>query len=204
MFHVEHFLADDDQIKIFFFLKIHLFAIKRKTRAFIWAMSNTTDDRDYWLKVIASLVTLNQKQNHLSNKADSDKSREQYRTLPCCIIRSQKVFPYTAGTELNKTHFFLVWFSKSSCCRFSSRSSDFKYTRLDEFAIVWAISLAASICLRVRKAGLFAIACPMSCALFASPWSYKERNQFGKEKFLEYSYTIQSLQNKYHNCVFPS
>lgn len=73
------------------------------------------------------------------------------------------------------SHYFsLVVPSKFSSCRFSSRSFDCKKTRLDEFAIVWAISRAASICLRARNAGLFAIAWPISCALLASPCKRKK------------------------------
>ncbi|WVZ00565.1 hypothetical protein V8G54_026634 [Vigna mungo] len=43
--------------------------------------------------------------------------------------------------------------------------------------MVCAISLAASIFLSVINAGLLAIACPISWALFASPCSLKIRNE---------------------------
>nr|GMD35058.1 hypothetical protein F751_3886 [Ipomoea batatas] len=53
--------------------------------------------------------------------------------------------------------------------RLSSKSSELKYTLLAEDEIVLAISRAASIFLSVMKAGLLAIAWPISCALLASP-----------------------------------
>ena len=67
-------------------------------------------------------------------------------------------------------HFFLVVLSKLISWRFDN-SSELKKTLLAAFEIVFAISLAASIFLRVINARLLAIAWPISLALLASPWN---------------------------------
>ena len=61
----------------------------------------------------------------------------------------------------------------SCAVSFKLRSNDsaLKKTRLFEFARVEAMSRAASILRRVMKEGLLAMASPISCALFASPWN---------------------------------
>ena len=68
-------------------------------------------------------------------------------------------------------HFFPVVLSKLNSWRFNNKSSELKKTLLAAFEIVFAISLAASIFLRVINAGLLAIAWPISWALLASPWN---------------------------------
>lgn len=65
-------------------------------------------------------------------------------------------------------YFFVV--SRFISWRFSNKSSEFKKTLFAELEMVFAISLAASIFLSVIKAGLLAMAWPISLALVASPW----------------------------------
>ena len=71
--------------------------------------------------------------------------------------------------EFNKSLYLFLGFSSSIFWRLSSKSLESRKTLLAEFEIVCAISLAASIFLRVMNAGLLAMAWPMSWALVASP-----------------------------------
>jgi len=84
------------------------------------------------------------------------------------IIIQEKRF-----TEINKWtqqhNYFFPLDSNVKSWRFSKRSSEFKKTLLEEFAIRIAISLAASIFLKDINAGLLAIAWPINWALLASP-----------------------------------
>jgi hypothetical protein len=72
------------------------------------------------------------------------------------VISTCYAYFFPAGSK------FISW-------RFSNKSPEFRKTLLDAFERVCAISLEASIFLRVINAGLLAIAWPISCALLASP-----------------------------------
>ena len=80
----------------------------------------------------------------------------------CPLASKRAVRNYTVH------HFFLVK-STSRSFKFSSKLSALSSTRFPDAATVAAISRAASILRSVRNDGLFWMASPSSCALFASP-----------------------------------
>jgi hypothetical protein len=73
-----------------------------------------------------------------------------------CFLEQESLI-ITLDGVIGRHHFFCL-FATLSCWRLSSRSCESRKTLLAEVEIVWEISLAASICLRARKAGLFAMA----------------------------------------------
>lgn len=83
------------------------------------------------------------------------------------LAGKQNVESWNSNQLRYPSHFLAV--SKFKSWRLSNRSSALKYTLFAACEIVWAISLAASIFLRVINAGLLAIAWPISWALLASP-----------------------------------
>jgi len=97
------------------------------------------------------------------------------------------------------THFLLG--SKLISWRFNNRSSEFKKTLFAAFDMVCAISLAASIFLSVINAGLLAIACPISWALFASPCSLKVRNE-GQEELNTYEAKSDPIRTTVNSILY--
>lgn len=89
-------------------------------------------------------------------------------------------------------HFFCLPVTLS-CWSPSKRSLESRNTLFFEVAIVRAISLAASICLRPRKAGLLEMALPISSALLASPCS----NENQKKIMIQ----IETQPNKHKTCL---
>lgn len=93
--------------------------------------------------------------------------------------------------------YFFPWTANSIFWRFSSKSSELRKTLLAEFEIVCAISLAASIFLRVINAGLLAIAWPISWALVASPCqSQTGRNIFDEVVNSKVNYQAKQIKHE--------
>lgn len=107
------------------------------------------------------------------------------------------------GMVISTCYAFFPVGSKFISWRFSNKSPEFRKTLLDAFETVCAISLEASIFLRVINAGLLAIAWPISCALLASPcnrWETKLNKRDLLDPYMQLPLKIKSLQY----CHVPS
>ena len=81
------------------------------------------------------------------------------------------LFISAKAVRINTAHHFFLPIARSTSrsFRLSSKLSALSSTRFPDAATVAAISRAASILRSVRNDGLFWMASPSSCALFASP-----------------------------------